>query len=180
MEIKIGTPQILKILNILSWIIFIGLCVEAGMYLFNGVYTMTINSYNTRFLNLLALYHYSPSFYIQEICFISIVAILKAIMFYLIVKMLHEKKLNIEQPFTAEMGRFISYLSYLAFGIGLFSFWAFKFNNWLIIKGVQLPSLESLNLEGHSIWIFMAIVMFVVGQIFKRGIEIQSEIDLTI
>ncbi|WP_427874676.1 hypothetical protein [Flavobacterium sp. MMS24-S5] len=40
--------------------------------------------------------------------------------------------------------------------------------------------MESLNLEGHSIWIFMAIVMFVVGQIFKRGIEIQSEIDLTI
>ncbi|MNT17337.1 hypothetical protein D3C72_1524810 [compost metagenome] len=78
------------------------------------------------------------------------------------------------------MGRFISYLSYLAFGIGLFSFWAFKFNNWLASNGVKLPTLESLNLEGHSIWIFMAIVMFVVGQIFKRGIEIQSEIDLTI
>ena len=86
MEIKIGTPQILKILNILSWIIFIGLCVEAGMYLFNGIYTMTINSYNARFLHLLDLYNYSPSFYIQEICFISIVAILKAIMFYFIVK----------------------------------------------------------------------------------------------
>lgn len=180
MEIKIGTPQILKILNILSWIIFIGLCVEAGMYLFNGIYTLTINSYNARFLDLLDLYNFSPSYYIQEIAFISIVAILKAIMFYLIVKMLHEKKLNITQPFTAEIGRFISYISYLAFGIGLFSFWAFKFNNWLISNGVKLPTLESLDLEGHSIWIFMGIIMFVIGQIFKRGIEIQSEIDLTI
>ncbi|MBZ4033494.1 DUF2975 domain-containing protein [Flavobacterium sp. 17A] len=180
MKIKIETPQILKVLNILSWIIFIGLCVEAGMYIFNGVYTITINSYNARFLDLLDLYNYSTSFYIQEISFISIVAILKAIMFYLIVKMLHEKKLDIVQPFTAEMGRFISYISYLAFGIGLFSFWAFKFNTWLISNGVQLPSLELLNLEGHSVWIFMAIILFVVGQIFKRGIEIQSEMDLTI
>lgn len=180
MEIKIGTPQILKFLNILSWIIFIGLCVEAGMYLFNGIYTVTINAFNARFLGLLDLYNYSPGFYIQEICFISIVAVLKAIMFYLIVKMLHEKKLDIAQPFTSAMQSFISYISYLAFGIGLFSYWAFKFNNWLITKDVKLPTLESLNLEGHSIWIFMAIVMFVVGQIFKRGIEIQSEIDLTI
>ncbi|UWY27934.1 DUF2975 domain-containing protein [Flavobacterium sp. TR2] len=180
MEIKIGTPQILKILNILSWIIFVGLCVEAGMYLFNGIYTITINSYNAHFLGLIDLYNYKPSHYIQEICFISIVAILKAIMFYLIVKMLHEKKLNMQQPFTPETGQFISYLSYLAFGIGLFSYWAFKFNSWLTLKGVKLPSLELLNLEGHSIWIFMAIVMFVIGQVFKRGIEMQSEIDLTI
>ncbi|SFC92475.1 DUF2975 domain-containing protein [Flavobacterium phragmitis] len=180
MEIKIGTPQILKILNILSWIIFIGLCVEAGMYLFNGIYTLTINSYNARFLNLLDIYNYNVSFYIQEICFISIVAILKAIMFYLIVKLLHEKKLNIKQPFTAETGRFISYLSYLAFGIGLFSLWAEKFNSWLITNNVKVPTLESLNLEGGGVWIFMAIVLFVIGQIFKRGIEIQSEIELTV
>ncbi|WP_281633322.1 DUF2975 domain-containing protein [Flavobacterium luteolum] len=180
MEIKIGTPQILKILNILSWIIFIGLCVEAGMYLFNGIYTMTINSYNARFLDLLDLYTFNTGFYVQEICFISIVAILKAIMLYIIVKLLHEKKLNIEQPFTLETGNFISYLSYLAFGIGLFSLWAAKFNIWLTTKGIKIPTLESLNLEGGSVWIFMSIILFVIAQIFKRGIEIQSEIDLTI
>lgn len=94
MEIKIGTPQILKILNILSWIIFVGLCVEAGMYLFNGIYTITINSYNAHFLGLIDLYNYKPSHYIQEICFISIVAILKAIMFYLIVKIFARKKIK--------------------------------------------------------------------------------------
>jgi hypothetical protein len=180
MEIKIGTPEILKFLNILSWIIFIGLCVEAGMYLFNGIYTMTINSYNARFLNLLDLYNFSPSHYIQEMILMSIVAVLKAIMFYLIVKMLHEKKLNVTQPFTAEMGRFIFYMAYLAFGIGLFSYWASKFNNWLTTNGVKLPALETLNLEGASVWIFMGVILFVIGQVFKRGIEIQSEIDLTI
>ncbi|HEY1193775.1 DUF2975 domain-containing protein [Flavobacterium sp.] len=180
MEIKIGTSQILKILNILSWIIFIGLSVEAGMYLFNGIYTMTINSYNARFLNLLDIYNFNTSYYIQEMCFMSIVAILKAIMFYLIVKMLHEKKINITQPFTAEMGRFISYIAYLSFGIGLFSLWAAKFNNWLMTNNVKVPTLESLNLEGGSVWIFMAIILLVIAQIFKRGIEIQSEIELTI
>lgn len=180
MEIKIGTTQILKILNVLSWIIFIGLCVEAGMYIFNGVYTLTYNSYNARYLNLLDIYNHNTGFYVQEMAFICIAAVLKAIMFYLIVKMLHEKKLNIAQPFTPETGRFISYLSYLAFGIGLFSFWAEKFNNWMLTNGIKVPNLETLNLEGGGVWIFMSVILFVIGQIFKRGIEIQSEIDLTI
>ena len=43
MEIKITTQQILKVLQILSWIIFIGLCIEAG-----GI---TVNTFITLFIN---------------------------------------------------------------------------------------------------------------------------------
>ena len=43
MEIKITTNQILKVLEILSWIIFIGLCIEAGGTIVNTIITLFIN-----------------------------------------------------------------------------------------------------------------------------------------
>ena len=44
MEIKINTQQILKFLNILSWIIFIGLCIDAGGIFFNAIFIHFVNS----------------------------------------------------------------------------------------------------------------------------------------
>ena len=43
MEIKISTKQMLKILYVLSWIIFIGVCIEAGGFIFNTFFTLVIN-----------------------------------------------------------------------------------------------------------------------------------------
>ncbi len=58
MEIKITTNQILKVLLIVSWIIFLGVCVEAGSFLFNILYTMVINPGNSSCLKLSELYAY--------------------------------------------------------------------------------------------------------------------------
>jgi len=35
MEIKITAAQVLNVLHIISWILFIGLCLNAGGFLFN-------------------------------------------------------------------------------------------------------------------------------------------------
>jgi hypothetical protein len=43
MEIKITTNQVLKVLQILSWIIFIGLCIESGGIIVNTFITLLIN-----------------------------------------------------------------------------------------------------------------------------------------
>ncbi|RZJ55041.1 MAG: DUF2975 domain-containing protein [Flavobacterium sp.] len=180
MNIKIGTQQILTILYVLSWIIFIGLCVEAGIFIFSGIFTLAISSYTANYLDLVSLYNLNSAYYIQEIILISIPAVMKAIMFYLIVKILHDKKLNMTQPFNRETGRFIFNLSYLAIGIGLFSYWGANFTKWLITQEVKMPALETLRLEGADVWLFMGIILIVIAQIFKRGIEIQSENELTI
>ncbi len=58
MEIRITNNQILKILLIVSWIIFLGVCIEAGSFLFNILYTMIINPGNSSYLNLSELYAY--------------------------------------------------------------------------------------------------------------------------
>ncbi|MEN2398564.1 DUF2975 domain-containing protein [Flavobacterium sp. MC2016-06] len=180
MEIKIDTKQILNVLYILSFIIFIGICIEAGSFIFNGFFTLVINPQNAKYLGLVNLYQFNSGYYVQELLLMIITTVMKAIMFYLIVKMLHDKKLNILQPFNTEMGRFIFNLSYLTLGIGLFSYWGVQFSQWLIDQGIKMPSIENLRFGGADVWIFMGITLFIIAQLFKRGIEIQAENDLTI
>ena len=84
------------------------------------------------------------------------------------------------QPFNSEVGRFIFALSYLSLGTGLFSWWGVKYAGWLSTKGVTMPDIQNMRLGGADVWLFMGVVLFVIAQIFKRGIEIQTENDLTI
>ncbi len=184
MEITITTNQTLKVLQILSWIIFIGLCIEAGGIIFNTIYTFFINPVNTNSFwdgaDLSDLYKYDEGYFLVIVLIMIIVAILKSIMFYLIVKLFVEKKLNLSQPFSIELRRFILKLSYLAVGIGLFSHSGFEYSMWLTKQGVKTADLQSLHFTGADVWLFMAVILFVIAQIVKRGIEIQNENDLTI
>jgi hypothetical protein len=185
MEIKITTNLILKLLQILSWIIFIGLCVEAG-----GI---TVNTFIVLFINplgvenfwegneyLSGLYRFDKGHFVVITSTMIIVSVLKAIMFYLIVKTFTDKKLKISQPFSVELRRFIVLQSYLALGIGLFSQYGYEYSLWLTKKGVKPADLQSLHIAGADVWLFMAVILVVIVQIVKRGIEIQKENDLTI
>jgi len=179
-----STKQILKILFILSWIIFIGVCIEAGGSIFSAFYTLVINPVNAATFwvgnDLSGLYQYDPGHFFAETLLISISGVLKACIFYLIIKILHDKKLNLSQPFSNEVRLFLMKVSWLAFGIGLFTWWGVKYTEWLVKQGVQMPDTQHLRLGGADVWLFMGVILFVIAQIFKRGIEIQSENELTV
>jgi len=184
MEIKITTNQMLKVLHVVAWIIFIGLCITAGGILFNTFFTLVLNPIAAKKfwqeIDLSSLFDFDKGYFIAVTLLMSIVAILKAILFYLIVKILYNKKLNLTQPFNTEMKRFISNMSYLALGIGLFSFWSANYAKWIVEQGATMPDVQSLQLGGADVWLFMGIILLVIAQIFKRGVEIQSENELTI
>lgn len=185
MEIKITTNQILKVLQILSWIIFIGLCIDAGGIAVNTFITLFINPLGVQNFwegadYLSSLYKFDPGNFFVITLTMIIVAVLKAIMFYLIVKLFTEKKLNMSQPFSVELRQFILKVSYLALGIGLFSHFGFKYSVWLAQQVPTTADLQSLHIAGADVWLFMAVILFVIAQIVKRGIEIQTENDLTV
>jgi len=180
MEIKISTQQILEFLHILSWILFLGLCVEAGSFIFNAIFTMAVNPNGAGYFGLSDLYEYDYGYFLVELLVLSIPAIMKAILFYLIVTILQNTKVDIAQPFNKEMGRFMFNVCYLAFGIGLFSFCGVNYTEWLMQQGVKMPEIQHLHIAGGDVWLFMSVVLYVIAQIFKRGIEMQSENELTI
>lgn len=185
MEIKITTNQILKVLQILSWIIFIGLCIDAGAIAISTIMTLFINpvvaeNFWERSAYLASLYKFDYGYFLVITIIMTIVAVLKAILFYVIVKLFTDKKLNLSQPFSVHFRRFILNFAYIALAIGLFSYSGFKYAEWLSLQGIESPDLQSLHIAGADVWLFMAVLLSVIVQIVKRGIEIQNENDLTI
>jgi len=175
---------ILKALNILSWILFIGICIEAGGFIFNTFFTLLLNPAGaSKFwtqVNLSELYTHNQSHYISVTSLMIIVAVLRAVMFYIIVKIFYDKKLSISQPFNETVKQFILKIAYLALGIGLFSFWGAKYTEGLVNQGINMPDIQHLRMGGADVWLFMGITLLVIAQIFKKGIELQNENDLTI
>jgi len=178
------TGQILKVMYVLAWIIFLGLCVDAGGIICNTFFTLVINPANANNMwlgvDISNLYNYDSVQFLVIGIYMGITSVLKAIMFYLIVAILHDKKLNMVQPFNAAVGRFIYLLAYLSLGIGLFSCWGVKYVEWLTKQGVKMPDVSHLRLGGGDVWLFMGVTLFVIALIFKRGIEISDEHDLTV
>ena len=184
MTLTITPTQILKVLHVVSWIIFIGLCVNAGGVLFNSFFTLYINPIASgnfwQNINLRPLYDFDKGYFLAFTLLMAIVAVLKAILFYSIVKLLHDKNLNLAQPFNSKMTKFISTVGYLTIGIALFSKWGEDQTKWLIEKSIQMPAIQEVNLGGADVWFFMGIIFWVLAQLFKRGETIQTENDLTI
>ena len=179
-----STKQALKILYILSWIIFVGVCIEAGGFIFNTFFTMVINPVDARHfweeLDLSSLYQHDHVYFLIITSMMSIVAVLRAVLFYLIIKILHDKKLDMAQPFSKDVRRFIFRISYLSLFIGVCSWWGAKYSAWMVKQGVAMPDMEYLRLGGADVWLFMGVTLLVIAQIFKRGIEIQTENELTV
>lgn len=183
MQITISTKQMLKILYVLAWIIFVGLCVETGGLLVNVIVTMVkpaSATYAWKEIDLSALYKFNPGYFLSEMIHIIIVEILKTILLYLVIKILHKGKLNLYQPFNREMGHFIFNLSYLSLFIGVFCWWGVKYTKWLAGQAAPVPDIQYLRLGGADVWLFMGITLYIIAQIFKRGIEIQTENELTV
>jgi len=184
MEIKISTKQILNVLYILSWIIFVGICIDTGGILSNALYAFFFNPVIAQNfwsgIDLSSLFQFDRGYFLVETFLMSIVGIMKAIMFYLIIKIVHDKKLNLLQPFNKEVRKFIFNLAFLSFGIGLFSIWAANYAEWFENQGVKMPDIHLLKIGGADVWLFMSVILFVIAQIFKRGIEIQEENELTV
>lgn len=183
MEIKIATTQMLKVLLVISWIIFLGICIEAGTFLFNAFFPSVIPveaKYFGAGIDLTDLYKHDRGYFFVETFLMSIVAVMKALMFYLIIKILQDKKLNLSQPFNKDVRIFILKLAYLALFAGFFSNMGARYAAWFVKQGVKMPDVEYLRLGGADVWLFMGVILLVIAQIFKRGIEIQTENELTV
>ncbi|WP_126971359.1 DUF2975 domain-containing protein [Gynurincola endophyticus] len=181
---KISSGWVLKILLVVSWIIFIGVSIEAGGLIVKLIATMAKGAEGAKYfwteVDLSALYLHDPGHFVAQSIMIIIVAVMKASLFYSIIVMLYNKKINLAQPFNKEMGRFIFKISYITLVIGFFSWQGVRYAKWLIANGVMMPEIHDLKLDGGDVWLFMSVTLFIIGHIFKRGIEIQEENELTV
>jgi hypothetical protein len=88
-------------------------------------------------------------------------------------------KINLVKPFSEDVSRLISGIGYVALGIGILEQIVNKNCDWLAKQGVALPDLQSVLGRGGE-FLLLGGIIFIIAQVFKRGIEIQTENELTV
>lgn len=173
---KTKTENILAVMNVLAWITFIGLLIEAGAILVSYGISISNPAGNTNLyerLNLSSLRQFNFWHYTQTVSFIVAIAILEAYTAYLVIKVL--SKIKLENPFTMEVSEILERISYIILGTWITAMLYNAHSDWL---GKKVAGMHEYHVSGE--FIFLAGVVFIISQIFKKGVEIQSEQELTV
>lgn len=175
------TEKILIVLHVISWVLFIGICIKTGAIIISFYVSLFINPMGAENLflglNLSGLFDFDIFHYVILVLFIISLSVLKAFMVYLLIRIF--LKINLAFPFSNEVASLIAKISYVAFTIGLLNLTAIYYSEYLILRAVKLPELNQY-LSSKAEYLFFAGIIFVIAQVFRRGIEIQSENELTV
>jgi len=178
---KIATKQVLRILHVIAWIIFLGLCIKTGSILYSFFVSLFINTIATKNLHmgldLSDLYRFNTQHYVKFVSYVIALSALKAYIFYLVIKIF--LKINFVQPFSTDVSLLISKISVVSLGVGVLTLLANGYTAWLTKKGVDFPDLQQYT-GGAGEFLLLGAIIFIIAQIFKKGIEIQSENELTV
>lgn len=175
METK--TAQILMVLKALAWIAFIGYLIEAGsiMISFTVSYLNPVAAkdlykgldfYNLRQMDF---WHYT-----QSISLLLALSLMKAWVWWLVIKTL--SSINLANPFKMEVAHILEKIGYILFSIWITALLASAHTGWLMKRtGESFGSTDTMDE-----FLFMAGLVYIISQVFKRGVEIQSENELTV
>ena len=171
---------VFKVLKIVAWIIFVGLCIEAGGLIVNFIFSL----YNPDFvqnlyqkLDLSEMYERSKWAFFSMYSFILIISILKAYLFYIVIRLV--TKINLSKPFNNFVSRQISQISYYTLSIGLLSYLARETAKDLQHRGYNIDMLNQFWTDSQA-FILMATVIYVIAIIFSKGVEYQEELEETV
>ncbi len=171
---------IFKALMIVAWIIFVALCIEAGALVVNFIFSIfnpSIVGDLYQKLDLSRLYQQSQMVFYGMFGFVLFIALLKAYLFYVVISLLH--KFDLTKPFSSFVSKQIFQISYITFSIGIFSYIARQTTKDLSIQGYALQDLNQFWVDSQT-HIVMAAIIYIIAVIFKKGIELQNENDLTV
>lgn len=170
----------LMLITIVIWSIFIGLCIKAGALLFTFTYSLfnpAVAQDLFEGLNLYGLFNQHFWNYVGVMSFVLAIVGLKAYIFYLMIRVF--LKINMVHPFSIEVSRLIADVSHATIQVGVTIIIATGYFKWLGKRGFDIPSMGEYT-GGAFEYLLMGVIIFAIAQVFKRGVEIQSENELTI
>lgn len=167
-------------LYIIAWLIFIGLSIEVGGLAVNFFFSLfkpefVQNLYQK--LDLSEMYKYSKMAFLGIYSFILLISILKAVLFYIVIRLMH--KMDLTKPFNTFVSNQILQISYYTISIGLLSYVAKQVAKSLMHYGFDTNNLNQFWADSQA-FIVMGAVIYIIATIFKKGVDIQNENDLTV
>lgn len=171
---------VFKGLHIVAWVIFVGLCIEAGGLIVNFVFSLirpefVQNLYQP--LDLTEMYKANKWPFFGIYSFILSISILKAILFYIVIRLMH--KMDLTKPFNTFVSDQILRISYYTLAIGFFSLIGRQLAKNLSHHGFVTDSVNQFWADSQA-FILMGAVTYIIATIFKKGVDIQNENDLTV
>lgn len=167
-------------LYVVAWLIFVGLSVEAGGLIVNFFFSLfkpefVANLYQK--LDLTEMYKDSQMAFFGIYSFILTISVLKACMFYTVIRLMH--KMDLSKPFSTFVAKQFSQISYYTLSIGLLSHIARQLVNGLMNHGFVTDNLNQFWADSQA-FILMGAIIYIIATIFKKGVDIQNENDLTV
>jgi len=173
---KTRTEKVLIVMHIVAWLAFVGFAIEAGAILTSYIVSCinpAASAHMYKQLNLDSLMQFSFLHYSMQVFFLFLIPLIKAYIWYLVIKI--ASGFDIKNPFTSQVTLKLEKISFLLLGTWIVFLMNAEHSAWLLSEtGKQYGS----EITGDSI--FMAGLVFIISQVFKRGVEIQSEHELTI
>jgi hypothetical protein len=171
---------VFKGLHLVAWIIFVGLSIEAGGLIVNFFFSLykpevVQNLYQK--LDLKEMYENSKSAFFGIYSFILFLSILKSCLFYTLIQLM--QKMDLTKPFNDFVSTKILQISYYTLSIGLISSVGSQFAKNLTHRGIAIDNLNQFWTDSQA-FILMGAVIYIIATIFKKGVEIQNENDLTV
>ena len=174
------TNLLFKGLHVVAYIIFIGLCIEAGALLVNFFFSIfkpvaVHNLYQK--LDLSDIYNSSRWVFFAIYSFILSISLLKAYLFYAVIVLVG--KIDLSRPFSSYVSKQITSISYYTFAIGLVGLITRQTSRILWHRSYNLDALDRFWTDSEA-FILMAAVIYIIASIFAKGVELQNENDLTV
>jgi hypothetical protein len=160
------TKTLLIILNVITWIVFIALLIKAGAMLFLYGYSLIkpeVAGHLYKGLNMLDLRQTNFLRYTLLSLGYAASPALQAYIAHIMIGIF--TKMNLESPFTVETADRLRMISVM-----IITMWIVSFLTFLIDGTLHLTT-------DH---LFTAGLTFIISEIFRRGVEMQSEQELTV
>ncbi len=177
-KMKIKTEHILTFLKVVAWLAFVGYAIKAGAQAVALVVgfidpTLAEKLYEVNPL-LLKLRQYNVWFFVNAMSLVVFLSAMTAHVWYLAIQLL--SKLRLKTPFSRDVAKRLEKIAFEILGIWLINIVGMSYFKWLEKStGAQLG-----NLGIGDEFLLIAAIVYIVSQIFKRGIEINEENELTV
>ncbi len=169
------TKTILKIMHVLSWIAFIGLSIKVGAILISYFVSLGNENAAKDLYEGINYFDYKQSSMVHYTILIGYRVLqfaLQAYIAFLVIKLL--SSLNIQRPFNGNALKKMQTISF-----SLIFLWAI-----VVAHNIHVGILEATTGIKATLlsseFVYIAGIVYVFSLLFKRGLEFQSENDLTI
>lgn len=173
---NLKTEETLGSTKFVSWCLLIIFILQLGEMLITFIKSLSYPEAYQEFymgLDLSSLYSQSIVYYSLLITLLLVQIVLKIGVVAYIIKML--KDLKLDSPFSFVTAKAIERITYLIIALAVVIWGTEFFSGWLVEKNVSSGN-ESNTLE----FMLLAGILYIFSQIFKRGVELQSENEMTV